>query len=175
MALAPPPGLNLNDEAQTKIVGSLFTTWTLAVIAVLLRFVSRKIAKAGLWVDDWLMLSALIICTLLTFIAGVWRMCMYSSRTVCEADKMMAFRDPARSRKAYLRRTKPISLRGCQPSVSVHCGTVLYRGDYERQVLDIGVVLATVQAENQNPHLHNWCCGLLLGNRSGTRQLYSKE
>lgn len=73
MAPTAPPGIDLNDNAQGKIAGFAASTWALAVIAVFLRFVSRRIARAGYWIDDWLMLPALAICTLLTFIAGVWR------------------------------------------------------------------------------------------------------
>ena len=76
MALNPPPGLNLYDNRQTEITVPIFLTWTLALISVSLRFASRRLAKAGLWIDDWLMVPAFIICTLITFVAGVWRMCM---------------------------------------------------------------------------------------------------
>lgn len=74
--LSPPSGVNLNGNAQLLIAGAVFSTWVLAVIAVVLRFASRRIAKAGFWVDDWLMLPALAICTLLTFVAGIWRLCI---------------------------------------------------------------------------------------------------
>lgn len=73
MALDPPPGLYLNDNRQAGITASMFVTWVLAFISVSLRFIARKLAKAGFWVDDWLMIPALTICTLLTFVAGIWR------------------------------------------------------------------------------------------------------
>ena len=71
-----PTGVDLNDDAQTALTGSIFSTWALAVTAVVLRFISRRIARAGFWIDEWLMLPALAICTLLTFVAGVWRKCV---------------------------------------------------------------------------------------------------
>ncbi len=71
--LSPPPGTDLNDNAQSLIRGGVVSTWILAIIAVVLRFTSRRMARAGFWVDDWLMLPALTICTLLTSVAGVWR------------------------------------------------------------------------------------------------------
>jgi predicted lysophospholipase L1 biosynthesis ABC-type transport system permease subunit len=73
MASTAPPGIDLYGNAQGAITGFVASTWALAVIAVILRFVSRRIARAGYWMDDWLMLPALAIYTLLTFIAGMWR------------------------------------------------------------------------------------------------------
>jgi hypothetical protein len=35
-------------------------TWALAVIAVSLRIVSRRMRKMRLWIDDWLIIAALV-------------------------------------------------------------------------------------------------------------------
>ncbi|PYH90482.1 hypothetical protein BO71DRAFT_433807 [Aspergillus ellipticus CBS 707.79] len=68
----PPAGINLQDNQQPEITAAIFTTWTLAVIAVGLRFAARLLSKASLWWDDWLILPSLIIQTAQSFICGVW-------------------------------------------------------------------------------------------------------
>ena len=47
-----------NDNALIK--GSIIATWALAVIAVCLRFVARRLSKARFWYDDWLVLPATV-------------------------------------------------------------------------------------------------------------------
>ena len=51
--------LLLNNE-QGRIKGSIAAVWSLAVITVLLRFSSRRLSKAGLWYDDWLLIPAIV-------------------------------------------------------------------------------------------------------------------
>ena len=41
-------------------LGGISTTWTLAVVAVGLRFFARRRSKAGLWYDDWLVIPAMV-------------------------------------------------------------------------------------------------------------------
>ena len=43
-----------------RIQGSILATWALAVIAVCLRFLARRLSKAGLWYDDWLIVPATV-------------------------------------------------------------------------------------------------------------------
>lgn len=57
---APPAGVNLQESQQYVIVVSLFSTWTLAIIVVCLRFASRVISKVGFWLDDWLIIPAMV-------------------------------------------------------------------------------------------------------------------
>lgn len=55
-----PPGINLADNDQNAIIGSVSATWALAVITILLRFTCRRISRAGFWWDDWLMVPAFV-------------------------------------------------------------------------------------------------------------------
>ena len=41
-----------------SVQGIASTTWFLAIIAVVLRFMARRMSKAGLWYDDYFMLIA---------------------------------------------------------------------------------------------------------------------
>ena len=43
-----------------RLQGSILATWALAVIIVCLRFLARRLSKAGLWYDDWLMIPATV-------------------------------------------------------------------------------------------------------------------
>ena len=70
LALASEPTLAVdmstpNDPVPTgdqtaKVLGTFITFDILAAIVVILRFVSRRIAHANLWWDDWLMLPAVV-------------------------------------------------------------------------------------------------------------------
>jgi hypothetical protein len=55
-----PPGINLADDVQNEIIGSISATWALATIAMALRFACRRISKAGFWWDDYLMIPAYV-------------------------------------------------------------------------------------------------------------------
>ena len=46
---------------QARIQGPIIATWVLAIIACILRFVARRISKAGFWYDDWLIVPALVV------------------------------------------------------------------------------------------------------------------
>lgn len=89
-----PPGINLADNAQPRVIGecrsapplsqgcveygrltstgAVSVTWGLAVIAIFLRFTCRRISKAGLWWDDYLMIPAFIFTTILSWITLTW-------------------------------------------------------------------------------------------------------
>ena len=45
---------------QPQLYASIIITYFLAISAVILRFISRRLKKAGWWVDDWLILVALV-------------------------------------------------------------------------------------------------------------------
>ena len=44
----------------TTVRASVIATWTLMLIVVCLRFFARRVSKAGLWYDDWLVLPATV-------------------------------------------------------------------------------------------------------------------
>ena len=47
-----------NEDALIK--GSIIATWALALIAVCLRFIARRLSNARFWYDDWLVLAATV-------------------------------------------------------------------------------------------------------------------
>ena len=47
-----------NENALIK--GSIIAAWALAVIAVGLRFIARRLSNARFWYDDWLILPATV-------------------------------------------------------------------------------------------------------------------
>ena len=53
-----PQAFEYNQVKQIK--GSIIATWALAVIAVCLRFTTRRLSEAGFWYDDWLMVPATV-------------------------------------------------------------------------------------------------------------------
>lgn len=159
-----PTGVNLNQNAQAAIMGSILSTWALAVIAVILRFISRRIARAGFWVDDWLMLPALAICTFLTFVAGVWRKCVSLMLKSNLAKTAMILRNRIRLWKAYSHPAGSSSVFGGHASGSLHCRTLLPWRSHERQRLYPSAILATLQAQGQNSNLRDRYLGLVLGN-----------
>lgn len=48
------------SETKTFTQGTTLATWMLAIITVCLRFFARRLAKAGLWYDDWLVIPATV-------------------------------------------------------------------------------------------------------------------
>ena len=50
---------NPADEL-TGLRTTIITTWAMALVAVCLRFLARRLSKAGLWYDDWLMIPATV-------------------------------------------------------------------------------------------------------------------
>lgn len=87
-----PPGINLADEKQSQIIGkwvgevvnglqlkrqrwkltkcegSVSATWALATAAIMLRFLCRRISKANLWWDDYLMIPAYIFTSIISWV-----------------------------------------------------------------------------------------------------------
>ena len=52
-------GRDPTDEL-TRLAGGIIASWAIALIAVCLRFLARRLTKAGLWYDDWLMIPATV-------------------------------------------------------------------------------------------------------------------
>ncbi|CAH0003447.1 unnamed protein product [Clonostachys byssicola] len=57
---SPPDGVDLTADKRPMVIGASVATWLLAVFAVLLRIISRRIKGLNLWYDDWLVVAALI-------------------------------------------------------------------------------------------------------------------
>lgn len=79
-----PPGIDLNDNQTPQINATVIALYIVAVIAVILRFVTRiKVQRISLGIDDWLIAASLVPLTTLlvaTILAGycglgkhVWR------------------------------------------------------------------------------------------------------
>ena len=61
MALPPPPpGVDLQDTQVPRILAVNIATFTLAVMAIILRFTARRLTRQPYWWDDWLMLPAIV-------------------------------------------------------------------------------------------------------------------
>jgi hypothetical protein len=54
-----PPAGNL----QPNLYAAVIITPILAIIAVALRFLARRLVHASIWLDDWLTLVALVCCS----------------------------------------------------------------------------------------------------------------
>jgi hypothetical protein len=54
------------------IEGSVGVTWALATIALVLRFVCRRISHIGFWWDDYLMIPAYIATSIVSWIGWVY-------------------------------------------------------------------------------------------------------
>lgn len=66
MALPPPPpGLDLTETQVPRILGVNISTFVIAIVAVALRFVCRRMNRAPLWWDDWLMIPSLVMANLI--------------------------------------------------------------------------------------------------------------
>ncbi|KAI0144474.1 hypothetical protein GGR57DRAFT_517951 [Xylariaceae sp. FL1272] len=70
-----------------EILGSLITTWILAVTAVSLRIASRRLSKFPIWYDDWLVVGALICATAETFTISVYMVSHGLGRHILYAPK----------------------------------------------------------------------------------------
>ena len=55
-----PPGIDLDADQGPRLVGSMITLILLPTIFVIARLVSRKVARAGYWWDDLLVLIACV-------------------------------------------------------------------------------------------------------------------
>ena len=56
----PPPGIDLSASEVPRILGVNIATFILAVIAIVLRFMARRLTRAPFWWDDWLMIPAIV-------------------------------------------------------------------------------------------------------------------
>ncbi|KAL6721256.1 hypothetical protein ACLMJK_000358 [Lecanora helva] len=57
----PPPGLDINESRRPECLASSIVTWTLAIVAVALRFWARRLMKTKFWLDDWFAVASLRI------------------------------------------------------------------------------------------------------------------
>lgn len=57
---SPPPDVDLASDRGSQVLAAALATWVLAVIAIGLRLVSRKVKDNQLWMDDWLVICALV-------------------------------------------------------------------------------------------------------------------
>lgn len=56
-----PPGIDLNDNQTPQINATVIALYIVAVIAVILRFVTRiKVQRISLGLDDWLIAASLV-------------------------------------------------------------------------------------------------------------------
>ncbi|QYS93196.1 Epl1/Sm1 [Trichoderma simmonsii] len=74
MATLPPPpdGINLDESRRASIMVTSIVTWILAVIVVGLRILSRRMKNISLWIDDWLIIAALVPSCAHVFGMGVY-------------------------------------------------------------------------------------------------------
>ncbi|QUC19137.1 uncharacterized protein UV8b_03378 [Ustilaginoidea virens] len=63
-----PPGLDLQESRKGTIIGVAVALWCLALLAVALRVLSRRIKGTKLWLDDWLIFAALPFSTTQVFV-----------------------------------------------------------------------------------------------------------
>ncbi|GJN84542.1 hypothetical protein PLIIFM63780_008099 [Purpureocillium lilacinum] len=56
----PPPGIDLTQDRRPDIIATSAVTLALAMLAVALRIVSRRIKRVPLWIDDWLIIASLV-------------------------------------------------------------------------------------------------------------------
>ena len=61
-AALPPvsPGVDIHASRQPELYAVSLITFVLAVTAVSLRFLARKLLKSGYWLDDWLSIVAAV-------------------------------------------------------------------------------------------------------------------
>lgn len=85
-----PPGTDLAANSQPEIIGTLRSllstrqtltsegavsaTWALATIALFLRYFCRRISKAGLWWDDYLMIPGYIFTSIISWVTITYMM-----------------------------------------------------------------------------------------------------
>ncbi len=61
VAVGPPPSAAFLDESrQPRLYGVLLTTFILALVCVVLRFVARRLQHMQLWYDDLLLMFAMV-------------------------------------------------------------------------------------------------------------------
>ena len=60
MLFGTPDDSDILSDKRTLVVSTAIAMLILAVIAVVLRFVSRRVIHVPFLIDDWLMLAALV-------------------------------------------------------------------------------------------------------------------
>ncbi|CRK13331.1 Satratoxin biosynthesis SC1 cluster protein 4 like [Verticillium longisporum] len=66
---SPPPDLDLSESRVSEIQGVLLSTWILALIAVVLRVVARRLKGNPLWIEDYLVFVSLIAAAVHVFVS----------------------------------------------------------------------------------------------------------
>ena len=61
MSLIPPPGIDLYADKGPRVISSGIALIILPTLFVIVRFVSRTIARAGFWWDDLLVVVSLLL------------------------------------------------------------------------------------------------------------------
>lgn len=61
MSLTPPPGIDLHADKGSRVMSSGIALIILPTLFVIVRFVSRIIARAGFWWDDLLVVVSLLL------------------------------------------------------------------------------------------------------------------
>lgn len=56
-----PAGLDVQESRQPELYAASLATYALAVIAVNLRILSRRLLKSHFWLDDFFAIAALVI------------------------------------------------------------------------------------------------------------------
>jgi hypothetical protein len=59
-AVLSPPDADLSATQAPRIIGASVVLIILSTAAVVLRFLARRLSRAGLWWDDWTILFALV-------------------------------------------------------------------------------------------------------------------
>ena len=60
MSSTIPPGVDLSQDRRTQVYVAEITVFPVAVIAVILRLVARRVSKTRLWLDDWFILISFV-------------------------------------------------------------------------------------------------------------------
>ena len=53
-------GVDLSQNRRPQVYAAEIAVYPLAVVAVVLRFLARRVAKNPLWIDDWFILVAFV-------------------------------------------------------------------------------------------------------------------
>ena len=56
----PDPNTDKSESQIPRIIGASAVLLSVSTIAVILRFVARRLSRAPLWLDDWFILASLV-------------------------------------------------------------------------------------------------------------------